>query len=273
MKDDKIIHFISGLPRSGSTLLSALLNQNPRFQAGMSGPVAGIVGALLENMSGKNEYSVFIDDTQRERIVRSVIDDYYANSEANVIFDTSRAWCARMSLINTLYPESKVIACVRHMPWIIDSIERIVQRNVFQPSSIFNYLSGGTVYSRAEGVAAGDGMVGYAYNALKEAYFGGYATNRLMLVQYESLVKDPQKTLSAVYDFIGQPLYKHDFNHIEFDVSEFDKKAGTPGLHEVRRKVDLNERATVLPPDLFKRFENDAFWKNPALYRSSVKII
>ncbi|MBD9680249.1 sulfotransferase, partial [Pseudomonas sp. PDM18] len=32
-------HFISGLPRSGSTLLSAILLQNPRFHAGMSSPV------------------------------------------------------------------------------------------------------------------------------------------------------------------------------------------------------------------------------------------
>ena len=43
------IHFISGLPRSGSTLLAALLRQNPRFQAGMSGPLAGLFGALLRS--------------------------------------------------------------------------------------------------------------------------------------------------------------------------------------------------------------------------------
>ena len=272
MKDKKL-HFISGLPRSGSTLLSALLNQNPRFQANMSGPVAGMVGALLENMSGKNEYSVFIEDAQRERIIRSVIESYYAHSKANVIFDTSRAWCARMPLIKTLHPDAKVIACVRQMPWIIDSVERLVQRNVFQPSSIFNYLSGGTVYSRADGVAGADGMVGYAYNALKEAYFGEYATGRLMLLQYETLVKDPQKAIDAVYEFIGAPAYPHDFENIQFDASEFDKKAGTPGLHEVRNKVASNDRVSILPPDLFKRFENDAFWLNQNLQQTKVKII
>jgi hypothetical protein len=32
------IHFISGLPRSGPTLLAALLRQNPSFEAGMSSP-------------------------------------------------------------------------------------------------------------------------------------------------------------------------------------------------------------------------------------------
>lgn len=273
MSPGKNLHFISGLPRSGSTLLSALLSQNPLFQANMSGPVAGIVSTLLENMSGKNEYSIFIDDAQRERIIRAAIEAYYADSKAKVIFDTSRTWCARMPLLNNLYPESKVIACVRHMPWIIDSIERLVQRNVFQPSSIFNYLSGGTVYSRADGVAGGDGMVGYAYNALKEAYFGEYATNRLMLVQYETLVKEPQKTLTAIYDFINEPQYTHDFENVQFDASEFDKKAGTPGLHDVRAKVLPNERNTVLPPDVFARFESDAFWGNPKLFKDGIKII
>ena len=36
------IHFSSGLPRSGSTLLSALLRRNPRLHAGISGPVGGM---------------------------------------------------------------------------------------------------------------------------------------------------------------------------------------------------------------------------------------
>ncbi|MEZ2280070.1 MAG: sulfotransferase [Microcoleus sp.] len=34
-------HFISGLPRSGSTLLAALLRQNPRFHSAMTSPIGG----------------------------------------------------------------------------------------------------------------------------------------------------------------------------------------------------------------------------------------
>lgn len=47
----KNYHFISGLPRSGSTLLSALLRQNPAVHAGMSGPVAGLLNNLLNQIS------------------------------------------------------------------------------------------------------------------------------------------------------------------------------------------------------------------------------
>ena len=137
------MHFISGLPRSGSTLLAAVLRQNPRFQAGMSGPLAGLFGALLSEMSARNEFSVFIDDTQRERILHGLFDDFYADSPAEVIFDTSRGWCARMPALARLFPDAKVIACVREVPWVVDSIERLVQRNAFSPSS--PPMDGGTL--------------------------------------------------------------------------------------------------------------------------------
>ena len=39
---DNGLHFISGLPRSGSTLLAAILRQNPRFHAAMSSPVGSL---------------------------------------------------------------------------------------------------------------------------------------------------------------------------------------------------------------------------------------
>ncbi|UYB53555.1 sulfotransferase [Xanthomonas sp. AM6] len=265
-------HFISGLPRAGSTLLSALLRQNPRFQAGMSSPLAGMFGALLAEMSERNEFSVFIDDPARQRVLRGLFDSFYAERPAEVVFDSNRTWCARMPALRALFPDSRVIACVRELPWIIDSIECLVRRNAFSPSSIFQYAPGGTVYTRANGLAASDGMVGYAYDALKEAFYGEDAA-RLLLVRYESLSADPERTLAAIYDFLGEPAYRHDFARVEYDAREFDRRAGTPGLHDVRARVEPVARATILPPDLFARFEHDAFWNRPELNRHGVRVV
>ena len=88
----QIIHMISGLPRSGSTLLSAILRQNPRFHAGISTPLADLVLHLVRDMSA-HEGASLISSDQRERILRSLIDAYYASNDANVIFDTNRRWC------------------------------------------------------------------------------------------------------------------------------------------------------------------------------------
>ena len=266
------LHFISGLPRSGSTLLAALLRQNPRFEAGMSGPLAGLFGALVGQMSARNEFSVFIDDAKRERILRGLFDDFYADCAAEVIFDTSRAWCSWMPAIERLFPDAKVIACVRDVSWVVDSIEKLVQRNVFSPSSIFNYAAGGTVYTRANAVVAPDGMVGGPYDALKQACYGAQR-DRLLLVQYETLTADPATVMRAIYDFVGEPHFEHDFDHVDYDVTEFDERAGTPGLHTVRGTVKAEPRETLLPPELFKRFANDAFWRDPTRTPEGLRVV
>lgn len=268
------IHFISGLPRSGSTLFSALLRQNPRFHAGMSGPVGGLFTTLMGEMSGRNEFSVFITDAQRKRILESIFWNYYGPEyAAEVIFDTNRMWTTKLTALKTLLPDSRIIACVRHIPRIVDSVERLVRKNTFQPSSIFNYQPGGTVYSRADGLTASDGMVGYAYNGLKEAFFNENAASQLMLLQYETLTREPARAMAAVYDFIGEPAYTHDFDNVSYDASEFDQRAGTPDLHAVRSRVEPTEREMILPLDLIRRLENDAFWRDPTFNVRGVRIV
>lgn len=265
-------HFISGLPRSGSTLLSAILAQNPRFHAGMSSPLGGMFELMLEEMSAKNEFAVMFDDGARRRVLRGLFDNYYADRHAKVIFDTNRIWCAHMPALAEIFPDHRMIACVRDLPWVIDSIERVIARNGLSPSSIFDYKPHGTVYTRAAGVTTSIGLVGYAYDALKQAYYGE-RTERLILVQYETLVREPAETLRAIYEFLGEAHFSHDFERVEFDDRGFDVNIGTPGLHRIRPRVLPHTRATLLPPDLFNRFEGGSFWRDPQGNRNGVRIV
>ena len=132
------LHFISGLPRSGSTLLAGLLRQNPRFAAAMTGPVGGLVGVLLNAMSAQNETAVFLDEERKAELLRAVIATYYRpQADRAVLFDTNRAWCARLPLLRTLFPEAKVICCVRNVAWVLDSFERLVRKNALSPTRLF----------------------------------------------------------------------------------------------------------------------------------------
>ncbi len=267
------IHFISGLPRSGSTLFSAILRQNPRFHAMMTSPVGGIYMAMLNAISRKNEASVFIDADQKRELLTGVFRNYYhAIGAEKVVFDTNRIWCSKMPALTRLFPDARLICCVRHIPWIMDSIERLERRNAFDLSGIFGYDAGSTVYTRVGRLAGSDGMVGYALDCLREAFFGGYA-DRMIIVTYEALTRDPEGTLRIIYDFIGERPYAHDFDNVEYSADEFDESLGSPGLHTVRRKVEFIERPSILPPELFTRYENDCFWMNPELNVHGVPII
>ena len=139
---------------------------------------------------------------------------------------------------------------------------RIIRQNPFELSGIFGFEPSNTVYTRVNRLATSDGMVGFAMDALREGFFGEHA-DRLILVGYEALVRRPKDTLRQLYKFIGEEHYEHDFDHVEYEASEFDLALGTPNLHTVRRKVEWIERKTVLPPELFNRFVNDAFWAIP----------
>src|SRR5947209_4706299 len=91
------IHFISGLPRSGSTLLAAILRQNPRFHAMMTSPVGGIYLAMQSALSRKNEGAVFIDDEQKRHLLAGVFDNYSRRvSQEKLVFHTNRIWCSKM---------------------------------------------------------------------------------------------------------------------------------------------------------------------------------
>jgi sulfotransferase len=94
-------------------------------------------------------------------------------------------------------------------------------------------------------------------------------------VRYESLVANPLGTLAVIYGCIDQDLFPHDPKHIEpcYDMIEFDRRLGTPGLHDVGRSVQARERETVLPPELFKRYQADSFWEDLTLIPSSVSVV
>ena len=257
-------HFISGLPRSGSTLLAALLRQNPRFHAAMTSPVGGLVDRMLEAMSEDNEFSVFISPEQKRALIMGIFSAYYhQQADKEVIFDTNRLWCSKLPLIRELFPEVKVICCVRNIAWIMDSIELLIRRNAFDVSRLFNNpAERATVYSRTEALSQGSRLVGYAYNALKEAFYSEQSAS-LLLVDYELLTLKPAKTMSLIYQFLGESPFEHDFNNVQYQEPEFDKKLQTQGLHQVRSQVEFKPRTTILPPDLFERFDSLSFWTEP----------
>jgi sulfotransferase len=66
--------------------------------------------------------------------------------------------------------------------------------------------------------------------------------------------------MRLVYDFIGEPWFEHDFDHLAYDAPEFDQALGLSGLHKVKAKVQLQSRRTILPPDLFKQYAELSFW-------------
>ncbi len=268
------IHFISGLPRSGSTLLAAILSQNPRFHAGVTSPVFQLVTTLQPLTSARSEFHTFFDENKRTAIERGVVTNYFDDvHREKVVFDTNRFWTIKLATIVRLFPDAKVICCVRSVAWIIDSIERLIQQNPLEPSRLFNFEATTNIYSRADSmVSTLNGFIGTPYAGLREAFYGLHS-DRLILVTYESLTRSPETTLGAIYQFIGEPPFRHDFRNVQFATDAYDERIGIAGLHRVTPVVKYAERRTILPPDLFRLHGASEFWRDESNNPNKVRVI
>lgn len=255
----KCYYFISGLPRSGSTLLSAILKQNPDFYSDIASKVPTIVDSTIEIISNSNQDSI-IDEVQRKNIIHGIFDGYYKNIDQQIIFDSGREWTSRTFLLKELFPYTKIICCVRDIVSILNSFEVIISKNSLYRNKLLTYNN--DVYSRChELMNEENGIVSVPLLYLRE----GYAANpeMIMLVEYEDLCKEPEKTIKKVYDFLKIPYYNHNFKNVEYSNENFDKVCNIKGLHTVRKNVEFKPPKIILPPEIVQKYSemNMEFWK------------
>ena len=257
----KQYYFISGLPRSGSTLLSGILRQNPEFYADIASPVQGIVNNTIDFMTGC-ENNLNLTEDRRRNILLSIFEGYYKHLETPVIFDSSRGWTKNTTLLQELFPTTKILCCVRDIPWIINSFELINKKNPFYTSTLVKQECNDNVFSRSDAMMdKNGGVIAGPWIALQE----GYAINPEMIyfVEYENLCKKPEEEMKTIYEFLEKPYYSHDFENVEYSNENFDRSCNLKDLHTVRRRVEHKKQKKVLPPEVWKKYEsmNMEFWR------------
>jgi sulfotransferase len=258
----KEFFFISGLPRSGSTLLSAILRQNPEFYADISSPVQSLVGATI-NVITASESNHLIDEDRRKSLLRATFNAYYEAVEPPTVFDTSRGWTAKTSLLKSLFPQTKIICCVRDLFWILDSFERIAAKNTLWNASLTDDEARQTVTTRCDALmdVKKEGQVVKPYYFLEEGML--LNPDMILLVEYESLCKKPESVMRELYGFIGKPYFDHDFKNVEYDNEVYDKALNMKSLHTVRREVSWIERPSILPKSVWEKYSGKEFWRVP----------
>lgn len=259
----KEFFFISGLPRSGSTLLSAILRQNPEFYADITSPVQGLVESTI-NVITESENNHLVDEDRRKQIIKDLVNAYYKAVTPNTVFDTSRGWTSKTSLLKDLYPQTKIICCVRDLAWILDSFERIAAKNSLYGATLTDDESRQTVTTRCDALmdVKKEGQVVKPYYFLEEGLL--LNPDMIMLMEYESLCKKPESVMREIYEFINKPYYEHDYKNVEYDNEVFDKALNMKSLHTVRKEVTWVERPSILPKSVWEKYSGKEFWRSPA---------
>jgi sulfotransferase len=240
---ERTIHFVSGLPRSGSTLLCNLLAQNPRFHATSTSGILDVMLLVRNQWDKLVEFQATRNEPGKLRVLQGILMSYHDDPAINkpVVFDKSRGWLGHLEMAEAaLGRKAKMLVCVRDVRDVLASFERLWRKNAGTrqfAQEAENYFKWQTLEGRCEVWMGPNQPVGIAYNRVKDALARGYR-DRLHFVEFQKLTTDPRETMRQVYEFLDEPEYEHDFDHVEQVTWEDDEMHGIPELHNIRPKIE-----------------------------------
>lgn len=233
------LFFLAGLPRTGSTLLTALLSQNKDILSeGTSG--------LLELMWQTDQLFVYdkdlikcLESTNKTNInlkIMSSLPALYYDSDIKYVIDKNRNWANKFNIEmikKYIIANPKIIVMLRPIDEIFESFYYIykknkkldiLHRNLFEVPNPFIF----------------------PFNNLLETVQNN--KEHLLLLTYKELVEKTEETIDRIYEFLGIPKFNHDFTNIKNKYPEDDY--GFDGLHKVRSKIKYRHKNVTLPKEL-----------------------
>ena len=273
----KTYHFMAGLPRSGSTLLKSILDQNPNLHTNPVSPVMELMYHTEEYFKKSEQYLAYEKPKNAHKIIKSYIENYYYEREEDIIIDHCRSWPNNIERIKTyITPNPKIICPVRDILEILTSFIDMIHRNSDQTSFIDEYLmeKGFTVDddNRCKYLMGDDGIVEQSLWSLSQAFIKN-DTKHLLLVEYNDLVDTPEETFKRIYEFLELDYYSHDFMSIENTHREKEDQWSLKDMHHVRQKLQKTSKnpEEVLSPHILNKYSKLEYWKYPdSLYLKNV---
>lgn len=261
------IHFISGLPRSGSTLLQNILLQNDKLYASPTSSLIDFLLQVRDNWDKLESHRSYPDGQNKWNVIRSILQNYH-NTSRPVIFDKNRGWSTHVEFIEKVTGEkAKIIACVRNLEDICTSFEKLFRKNRADGEihGEFSNSQMKTLDGRISIWTADEGVLGRPYVSLLDTIQRGLG-DRILFFPYEDWTSNPDYWFKQLYNFIGETYYQHDFNNIEQVIRENDAGYGWGSdLHEIKTGKLLpaqSEAIQIIGQNWYQKLHNTEFWKN-----------
>lgn len=255
----KQMYFVSGLPRSGSTLLCNILAQNPRFHATQTSGCLDILFSIRNNWDKLIEHQSHPNPAALQRVLRATLAAYYEDVEKPIVFDKSRGWVAYVELIEQILQQPvKILVPIRPVPNVLASFEKLYRETskVKQaPGEAENYFLFQTVEGRCQYWMQPNQPVGLSLARINDSCRRGHR-KKLHFVEFNELTVNPEKKMKEIYQFLGEPYYEHNFDNVEQVTSEDDSVHGFVNLHTIRPRVQpvKNDAQEILGADLCAKF-------------------
>ena len=184
-----------GLPRSGNTILSTILNQNPKIAATANSIITEIF-RNVHNLKNSDVFKNYPDHGSFDNVIKSVIPEYYKNWKEPIIIDRG-PWGAPNNLKflkKYIDPNPKIIVLVRNVLEVLASLIEWSDKNW---DAYPNRLGTSDVEKKCDLLMNTDGLIVKELIAVK--HLVDHHPGSYKLIDYNDLVKTPEKIIKEIY--------------------------------------------------------------------------
>ena len=216
------MYFLSGLPRSGNTLISSILNQNSNITAYAESIVGDTLSSVHYNILNSDGWKIFPDEESFQSMMENIPQNYYSRFKSQYIID--RCHWGTPDKLDCIYryitKEPKFIILVRDIFEILASFIRVYEKHIFDTTEFcHDFLNKGKIPTYLNSI---NNIINTNQNHI--------------IIKYSDLVSDPQKEIQRLYNFLEIEEYEHDFTNIKsFEVGGVKYLDGNiPKLHKLK---------------------------------------
>jgi hypothetical protein len=244
---NKKYYFLAGLHRSGNTLLSSILNQNPDIYSSPLSPVSEhmwrshLANVNIEN-SKTNQYP-----ERANNLISKMLENYYSDVDKEIIFDRDKNWAhpANINMLKTYLPyKLKIVFTTRPIIEVLASYIAIGKDLLIDSMN-----SSGYIYNPK--LEMNENICDYLMSDFSNFFsllqflksVDDPENDKIIhIVKYEDLLSSPQETMNDIYSFLEMEEFKHNFNNIKKIETYNESAAGLPeDLHKIRKTLGRSE--------------------------------
>ena len=263
---NRVIHFDSGLPRCGTTMLTALLNQHPDIYAAPQSVLPVLLQASFDILYEIPD-QIYRDPICSDNVLSNIMFNYYQDIKEPIVIDKSRLWPDNIPKIKKyINKKPKFICCVRNPLDILASFITLLEN-----SNGLNYIDANLKYknldinntNRCRLLMSEEGTVYRSMKILQKAFQDGYR-DLFMLIDYDSLVSNTNDKLNELLYFLGLETFTFDLDNINVRFKEDSFKSfGLKDMHKVRHSVCKTSRdyKSVLEKSIIEEYKDLDFWR------------
>jgi sulfotransferase len=243
---EKNYYFLAGLPRSGNTVLSSILNQNKKIYCSPLSPLPTIFWDFHQDIFQTENALRLNNKDPMINIGKNIIKNYYSEIKKPIIIDREKAWATppNLKMIKEyITPNPKIIFTVRPIIEILASFINILPDNSYidvemqqQGWWYKDYLSKND--NRCDFLMQPKGSIDQILLSFNEIV-KHENKDMFCIISYDNIVNNPQETMNKIYNFLELPEYNHNFNKIIKLEKDNDEMFNYPkNMHEIRSTLN-----------------------------------